>query len=106
MVLEASVRTLLVMLLLVASQMLAWYFIWPLALAAPLGARNKLAQLAVAYSVLYLPIFYAIHEDMLPSFLVPAVLVAFVSLPPLAILLLRRGGFVRPLVSASRRAAA
>ena len=105
-VLEASVRTLLVALLLAVSQVLAWYFVWPLALAAPLGARSMLAQLAAAYSVLYLPLFYAIHEDMLSTLIVPPLLAVFVLGPPLAIAVVRRAGAIRPLVSASRRAAA
>ena len=61
---EAGTRIFLVALLAVANQVLAWYFTWPLALAASLGWRNALAKLAVGYSVLYLPLFYAIHEDL------------------------------------------
>jgi hypothetical protein len=89
--LEATVRTLLAALLLAATQMLAWYFVWPLALAAPLGAGNRLAQLAVAYTVLYLPIFYALHEDLLSTFVVAPVLLSFAVLPPLAAYLVGRG---------------
>jgi hypothetical protein len=63
-VVEAATRIFLVALLVVANQVLAWYFAWPLAIAASLGWRNSLAKLAVAYSVLYLPLFYAIHEDL------------------------------------------
>ena len=61
---EAGTRIFLVALLVVANQVLAWYFAWPLALASSLGWRSSLARLAVAYSVLYLPLFYAIHEDI------------------------------------------
>jgi hypothetical protein len=61
---EAGVRVLLVALLVVANQVVAWYFAWPLAIAASVGWRSPLAKLAVAYSVLYLPLFYAIHEDV------------------------------------------
>jgi hypothetical protein len=50
--------------------------------------RSRVAQLAVAYSVLYLPIFYAIHEDMLSTQLIPFVLAAFVLGPPIVALLL------------------
>jgi hypothetical protein len=61
---EASTRIFLVLLLVVANQVLAWYFAWPLATAASLGWRSPMAKLAVAYTVLYLPLFYAIHEDI------------------------------------------
>jgi hypothetical protein len=63
-VVEATTRILLVALLIVANQVLAWYFTWPVAIAASLGWRSSLAKLAIAYSVLYLPLFYAIHEDL------------------------------------------
>lgn len=101
-ILEASARTLLVALLVTATQVLAWYLIWPLALAAPLGPRSRLCQLTVAYSVLYLPIFYAIHEDMLPTLGIPPLLVSFVLLPLLGVLFV---GGARPSFLSSRIAA-
>jgi hypothetical protein len=106
-VLESSARTLLVGLLVAATQVLAWYVVWPLTLAAPLGARNKVAQVAVAYSVLYLPTFYAIHEDMLPTLFVPVLLLTVALTPPLAVFLLGRARPAQQLIaSASERAVA
>jgi hypothetical protein len=63
-IVEAATRIALVALLVVFNQVLAWYFAWPLTTAAALGWRSSVAKLAVAYSVLYLPLFYAIHEDL------------------------------------------
>jgi alpha-1,6-mannosyltransferase len=80
-VIEAAVRSYLVALLLVVTQVLTWYFTWPVALAAALGWRSTLARVAVAYSVVYLPVFYAIHAQLLPN---PApVLLGYAILPPL-----------------------
>lgn len=62
--LEAALRSVLVLVLLVLTQVLPWYFTWPVALAAVLGWGSTLARVAVAYSVVYLPVFYAIHEDL------------------------------------------
>jgi alpha-1,6-mannosyltransferase len=86
-ILEASARTLLVVLLVSATQVLAWYLTWPLALAAPLGLRSRVCQLTLAYPVLYLPIFYAIHEDMLPTPAIPPLLVSFALLPLVVVFL-------------------
>jgi hypothetical protein len=81
--LEAATRGYLVALLLVVTQVLSWYFTWPLAVAAVLGWRSTLARVAVAYAVLYLPVFYAIHADLVPN---PALLlVAWASLPLLIV---------------------
>jgi alpha-1,6-mannosyltransferase len=64
---ESGARTLLVALLLVFNQVLAWYFIWPLSLALSLGSRSALARVTVAYTVVYFPIFYALHVGFLSS---------------------------------------
>jgi hypothetical protein len=80
--LDAAVRTVLVLLLLVVTQVLAWYFVWPVVLAAALGWRSTLARIAVAYSVLYLPVFYAIHEDLVPT--TAPWLIGYAVLPVLA----------------------
>jgi hypothetical protein len=63
-ILNAAARSLLVLVLVVVTQVLPWYFVWPVALAAVLGWSSTLARVAVAYSVVYLPVFYAIHEDL------------------------------------------
>jgi alpha-1,6-mannosyltransferase len=91
-VIEAGVRTYLVALLLVLTQVLAWYFTWPVALAAVLGWRSTLARIAVAYSVLYLPVFYAIHEDLVQN---PVPWLLGYAGVPLLIPLLARAGWQR-----------
>jgi hypothetical protein len=63
--LEAVTRILLVGLLVVFNQVLAWYFTWPLATAATLGWQSRVTRLTVGYSVLYLPLFYAIHYGLI-----------------------------------------
>jgi alpha-1,6-mannosyltransferase len=79
---ETTTRILLVGLLLVSTQVLPWYFVWPLTLAAVLGLSSEAGVLAIAYTVLYLPMFYAGHENIVPSAYVAPLLLAFVVLPP------------------------
>jgi hypothetical protein len=83
-VLEAGLRGYLLALMLVVTQVLSWYFTWPLALAAVLGWRSTLARVAVAYAVVYLPVFYAIHADLVPN---PAPLLLAWAVLPLVIVL-------------------
>jgi hypothetical protein len=87
-IVEAATRLFLVALLGVSNQVLAWYFTWPLATASSLGWRHPLAKLAVGYSVLYLPLFYAIHEDLAGE-TAPWLLLTYALAPPLWLLLLR-----------------
>ena len=79
---ETATRMLIVGLLLVFTQVLPWYFVWPLTLGAVLGLSSDAGVLAVTYAVLYLPLFYAGHENLLPSDWVAPLLLAFVFLPP------------------------
>jgi hypothetical protein len=79
---ETATRILLVGLLLVFTQVLPWYFVWPLTLAAVLGLSSDAGVLAIAYTVLYLPMFYAGHENIVPSAYVAPLLLTFVVLPP------------------------
>ncbi len=60
-ILSASVRAFLVLLLLVMTWVLDWYYLWPLALATLLGWRNTLTRITVALTLTLLPIFYAHH---------------------------------------------
>ena len=93
--LEAGVRSYLVFLLLVSTQVLSWYFVWPVVLAAALGWGSTLARIAVAYSVLYLPVFYAIHEDLVQA--TAPWLIGYAFLPVIAFRVPRwRGPPTRP----------
>jgi hypothetical protein len=83
--LETATRILIVGLLLVFTQVLPWYFVWPLTLGAILGLRSEVGVLAVVYSVVYLPIFYAVHENLLSSTYTVPVLLAYALMPPVLI---------------------
>jgi hypothetical protein len=80
--LETTARVMIVALLLVFTQVLPWYFVWPLTLGAILGLSSSVGLLAVAYSVLYLPIFYAGHENLLSAEFAAPLLLAYALLPP------------------------
>jgi alpha-1,6-mannosyltransferase len=75
---EASTRLLLAMLLLLVTQVLAWYFTWPLALAALLGWRHPLGMATVLFAVGFLPLFYLREFQVAPS----ALLLVYVALAP------------------------
>ena len=60
-VLKSSVRSFVVLILLVLPWVLDWYWMWPLALAALLGWRSTLTRLVVAYTLVCLPLFYLHH---------------------------------------------
>ncbi len=75
---EASTRLLLAMLLLLVTQVLAWYFTWPLALAALLGWRHPLGMATILFGVGFLPLFYLREFQVAPS----AVLLLYVALAP------------------------
>jgi alpha-1,6-mannosyltransferase len=57
-VVEAGARVMLLAVLLLLTQVLAWYFIWPLPMAALLGWRNVVTKAAVAFAVVFLPAYY------------------------------------------------
>ena len=86
---EAGARALLLLPLVVLGWVVAWYFTWPLALAALLGWGSGLARVAVGYAALGLVVFnvqdywYAASGGAtMPG----ALLLAFVVLPPLVAL--------------------
>jgi hypothetical protein len=81
-VLEASTRALSVLILLVLTWVLEWYWMWPLALATLLGWRHTLTRVVVGYTLTSLPIFYVHHYW---SWHMPGVLVLAYALPPLLI---------------------
>jgi len=55
---SASVRVLLLALLLYTSQVYAWYFVWPLPVACLLGPRNTWSRAVVIFGLTFLPAFY------------------------------------------------
>jgi hypothetical protein len=81
-ILEASTRAFIILILLVLSWVLEWYWMWPLALATLLGWRSILTKLVVGYTLTSLPIFYVHHYW---SWHMPGVLVLAYALPPLLI---------------------
>jgi alpha-1,6-mannosyltransferase len=85
--LTASTRAFVVLLLLVFTWVLAWYYMWPLALGTMLGWRSVITRVVVALSLTCLPIFYIHHywSDNMPGallffYIVPPLLVPFVEL--------------------------
>jgi hypothetical protein len=87
-ILEASVRAFVVLILVVLTWVLEWYWMWPLASATLLGWRRMLTKVVVGYTLTSLPIFYVHHYW---STHMPGVLVLAYALPPLAMPLLAWG---------------
>jgi hypothetical protein len=81
-ILEASARAFTVLILLVMSWTLEWYWMWPLALVTLLGWRRMLTKVVVGYTLTSLPIFYVHHYW---SSTMPGWLVLLYALPPLAL---------------------
>jgi hypothetical protein len=54
----ASMRVLLLSLLLYTSQVYAWYFLWPLPFACLLGPRNGWSRAVLVFGLTFLPAFY------------------------------------------------
>jgi alpha-1,6-mannosyltransferase len=81
-ILEASARAFTILILLVMSWSLEWYWMWPLALVTLLGWRHMLTRVVVGYTLTSLPIFYVHHYW---STTMPGWLVLLYALPPLAL---------------------
>jgi hypothetical protein len=81
-ILEASARAFVVLILLVLTWVLEWYWMWPLALVTLLGWRSMLTKVVVGYTLTSLPIFYVHHYW---STNMPSELVLAYALPPLAL---------------------
>jgi hypothetical protein len=54
----ASIRVLLLALLLYTSQVYAWYFLWPLPIACLLGSRDGWSRAVIVFGLTFLPAFY------------------------------------------------
>jgi hypothetical protein len=81
-VLEASARAFTILILVVLTWVLEWYWMWPLALVTLLGWRRMLTRIVVAYTLTSVPVFYVHHYW---STNMPGVLVLAYALPPLAL---------------------
>ncbi|HEY2596416.1 MAG TPA: hypothetical protein VGK33_21200 [Chloroflexota bacterium] len=81
-ILEASARSFTVLILVVLTWVLEWYWMWPLALVTLLGWRRMLTKVVVAYTLTSLPVFYVHHYW---STNMPGVLILAYALPPLAL---------------------
>jgi hypothetical protein len=79
-ILGASARAFVVLILLVLTWVLEWYWMWPLALVTLLGWRRMLTKVVVGYTLTSLPIFYVHHYW---STNMPGVLVLAYAVPPL-----------------------
>jgi hypothetical protein len=60
-IIEGSARAFVVLIVLVLSWVLEWYWMWPLALVTLLGWRRMLTKVVVGYTLTALPIFYVHH---------------------------------------------
>jgi len=87
-ILEASARAFTVLILVVMTWTLEWYWMWPLALVTLLGWRRTLTKVIVGYTLTSLPVFYVHHYW---STNMPGVLVLAYALPPLALPLVEWG---------------
>ena len=54
----ASVRALLIAILLFVTQVYPWYFLWPLPVACLLGIREPWSRAAVIFGLAFLPAYY------------------------------------------------
>ncbi|HLZ26015.1 MAG TPA: hypothetical protein VKV73_01685 [Chloroflexota bacterium] len=81
-ILEASARAFVVLILLVLTWVLEWYWMWPFALVTLLGWRSMLTKVVVGYTLTSLPIFYVHHYW---STAMPVELVLAYAVPPLAL---------------------
>jgi hypothetical protein len=81
-ILEASTRAFTILILLVLTWVLEWYWMWPLALVTLLGWNRMLTKVVVGYTLTSLPVFYVHHYW---STNMPGVLVLAYALPPLAL---------------------
>lgn len=84
-ILEASARAFAVLILVVLTWVLEWYWMWPLALVTLLGWRRVLTKVIVGYTLTSLPVFYVHHYW---STNMPGVLILAYALPPLVVPLL------------------
>jgi len=68
---SASVRALLMAVLLYVSQVYAWYFLWPLPMACVLGVRQPWSRAAIVFGLAFLPAYYLREFQSYGVFYVP-----------------------------------
>jgi hypothetical protein len=76
----ASVRALLMAVLLYVSQVYAWYFLWPLPVACLLGVREAWSRAAIVFGLTFLPAFYLREFQSYGVFYMPIYAVLGVAL--------------------------
>lgn len=79
-ILTASARAFAVLILVVLTWVLEWYWMWPLALVTLLGWRRMLTKVVIGYTLTSLPVFYVHHYW---STNMPGGLVLLYAIPPL-----------------------
>jgi hypothetical protein len=67
----ASLRCLLLAVLLFVSQVYAWYFLWPLPMACVIGWREPWSRAAVMFGLTFLPAFYLREFESYGVFYMP-----------------------------------
>jgi hypothetical protein len=67
----ASVRVVLLAILLFVTQVYAWYFLWPLPIACLLGLREPWSRAAIVFGLTFLPAFYLREFQSYGAFYLP-----------------------------------
>jgi alpha-1,6-mannosyltransferase len=80
----ASVRVLLMSVLLFVSQVYAWYFLWPLPIACVLGLREPWSRGAIVFGLTFLPAFYLREFESYGVFYLPIYALVALSILTLA----------------------
>jgi hypothetical protein len=85
-ILEASARAFVVLILVVLTWVLEWYWMWPLALVSLLGWQRMLTKVVVGYTLTSVPLIYFHHywSTNMPGGLVLAYVVPPLLLPVVA----------------------
>ena len=101
---EVSGRMVLLVVVLLLTQVLAWYYIWPLAMATLVGWRTLLGKAAVAFSLAFLSAYYLREFEPYGVFYLPiylGVALGLVALTSAVDLVARPALERRPTTSAS-----
>jgi hypothetical protein len=80
----ASVRCLLLAILLFVSQVYPWYFLWPLPVACLLGVREPWSRAAIVFGLAFLPAYYLREFEPYGVFYLPVYALVALALLALA----------------------